>query len=226
MQFPLRSSKPVALVGGGRLKRADFSHATRIADFIVAADGGAAAALACGRVPDAVIGDLDSLAKSDVSLIPSQRLFRVAEQETTDFCKCVTHVQAPLYIAVGFTGGRLDHELANFNVLARFAAKSIILVGENEICFALRTSFEIDLPPKTHFSLFPFTDVSGTGRGLKWPFDRMKFSPAGRIGTSNEAIGGPVELEFSVPGMLAIMPRQLLDQVAEAILDRNFAATD
>ena len=200
-----------------------MAHATSIADFLVAADGGAAAALAGGRVPDVVIGDLDSIGEHEISRIPRRQIFRIAEQETTDFCKCVMHVHAPFYVAVGFTGGRLDHELANFNVLARYSNKAIVLVGESEICFVLKRRFAIDLPPRTLVSLFPFTEVFGTGTGLKWPFEGLKFSPSGRIGTSNEAIGGLVELEFSARGMLAILPKQFLVQVAEKFLGGNAA---
>ena len=44
-------------------------------------------------------------------------LHRIAEQETTDFDKVLRSVAAPLAIAVGFSGGRLDHELAVLNCL-------------------------------------------------------------------------------------------------------------
>ncbi len=224
LKLPVSVSEPVAIVGGGRIFEGDLANALRIARFVVAADGGATAALEFGRMPDAVVGDLDSLGESELSRIPENRIVRIDEQESTDFAKCVANVDAPLYVAVGFTGARLDHELANFNVLAANYESAILLVGEFDVCFALGSSFAIELPQGTRVSLFPFAEVCGSGSGLKWSFEQLLFSPTGRVGTSNEASGGLVELKFSSSGIVAILPKRFLERAAEAIVQSRSSA--
>ena len=73
--------EPIALIGGGDLGKHDLALVLARSILLVAADGGAAAALRAGRIPDAVIGDFDSLTASDAAQIPKSRLHHVAEQE-------------------------------------------------------------------------------------------------------------------------------------------------
>ena len=61
----VHSKVPVSLVGGGNLDPTDLDLALDRAPWLVAADGGAGAALAAGHVPEVVIGDLDSLQPND-----------------------------------------------------------------------------------------------------------------------------------------------------------------
>ena len=81
--------------------------------------GGRARALAAGIVPQAVIGDLDSISEAGRAAIPPGRLHRVAEQETTDFEKALRHIAAPFVLGVGFAGTRIDHLLAALTTLVR-----------------------------------------------------------------------------------------------------------
>jgi thiamine pyrophosphokinase len=59
---------------------------------LVAADGGADRALALGHVPQAVIGDMDSLSDGAPATL-ADRLHPVAEQETTDFDKALRMIR-------------------------------------------------------------------------------------------------------------------------------------
>jgi len=58
-------------------------------DLIIAADGGARHALACDLVPDAVVGDLDSVDAAIRTAIPADNFHRVSELDTTDLEKAV-----------------------------------------------------------------------------------------------------------------------------------------
>ncbi|MBT8454669.1 MAG: thiamine diphosphokinase [Rhodobacteraceae bacterium] len=212
----LTSKTAVTLLGASKAKTHDIDEALSRAPFLVAADGGAATALAMGLTPQAVIGDFDSLPKSVRDALPPDILFPVAEQESTDFEKSLRMIDAPLILAVGFTGRRLDHELAVYNALARNPDKRIIIVGRQDIVFLAPTRLSLDLPEDSRLSLFPMGAVTGTSSGLAWPIDGLKFAPDGRIGTSNR-VNGPVELEFDTPAMLAIMPRVALDEAMRAL---------
>jgi thiamine pyrophosphokinase len=112
----VESHHGVTLVGGGPVSRAALALALAHAPRLVAADGGADRALRLGHVPEAVIGDMDSL--SDVAKIQlSERLHYVAEQETTDFDKALRLIRAPFVLGLGFAGARMDHGLAVLNSL-------------------------------------------------------------------------------------------------------------
>ena len=58
----------------------------------------------------------------------------------------------------------------------------------------------------TRVSLFPFGPARISSTGLKWETEGMDFSPSGKIGTSNEALGGPIALLTSAPVILLVLP--------------------
>jgi thiamine pyrophosphokinase len=205
----VETSDFVTIVGPSDPKPEDIDEALRLAPVLVAADGGAQFALASGHTPDAVIGDFDSIPANVADAVPAGRLHRIAEQDSTDFEKCLSRIRAPLCLAIGFTGRRIDHELAVYSTLLRFADRACIVVGSDDIAFAAPARLTLDLPAGLRVSLFPFAPVRGTSSGLRWPIDAVAFDPRGPIGTSNEATG-PVTLTFRDPGMLVILPREAL----------------
>lgn len=200
----LSSDEGVTLVGGGPVARGDLAAALSRAPRLAAADSGADRALALGLQPDVVIGDLDSLSPSGRATL-GPRVLHVAEQDSTDFEKCLTRIQAPLVLAVGFTGGRLDHALAVMNALARLPGRRCVLLGDADAVVLCPPEIALDLLPGTRVSLFPMAEVTGRSIGLAWPVDGLTFSPGGTIGTSNRATG-PVRLVMDGPGMLLMVP--------------------
>ena len=211
------SETGVTLLGGGRLGPGDLQAALALAPRLVAADGGAAAALAAGMMPEAVYGDMDSLHDDARAVIPPDRIHAIPEQATTDFDKALRHVRAPVIMAVGFTGDRIDHELSVYHgLVARPEARCIVIGAEDVVLHAPR-DLRLDLPAGTRLSLFPMTGVTGQSEGLDWPIGGLSFHPADRIGTSNRVTGGPLRLSFDAPGMLLILPRAHLAAVAQAV---------
>ncbi|MDU8942718.1 thiamine diphosphokinase [Ovoidimarina sediminis] len=200
------SDFPVTLLGAGPVYPGDIKEILNIAPGLVAADGGAATALEAGRVPDLVIGDFDSLPHSTGESLPKDRLLHVTEQDSTDFEKCLSRITAPLILALGFTGARIDHELAVYSALARHVTARCIVIGSDDIVFRVPRRLSLGLAPGDRVSLFPMGPVRGRSEGLRWPIDGIDFAPGGRIGTSNAATG-PVQLEFEGDAMLAIIPR-------------------
>ncbi len=216
VNFPFRNN--VTLIGGGESSQQILEQALTHAPTLVAADGGAKQALAWGKVPQLVIGDMDSLDASSIAALPAENLHRVSEQDSTDFDKALRMVDAPLILGVGFMGGRLDHQLACLNALARYPGKRCVLVGEVDLCFHVPAEASLDLPPGSRLSLFPMAEVVANATGLVHPVEALKMSPSGRVGTSNEVgPGGQVSLEFDRPGMLVITPRAGLAAVLRAL---------
>lgn len=214
---------PVTLVGGGALCKEDLNTALSFAPRLVAADSGADQALAYGCVPEAVIGDLDSLSASararfsrdlehnQTAEIP--RLLHIPEQDTTDFDKALRMISAPFVVGVGFLGARLDHQLAALHVLVQDHPTPCILVGEHEVVVHLDRPITLSLVAGQPVSLFPLTQVQGRSAGLEWPIDGLDLSPMQCIGTSNRALAGDITLEANGPGLLALLPRSCLHQV-------------
>ena len=214
---PIVSSlEPIVLVGGGELLPDDFEAVRPHANRFVAADSGAAAVLAQGHQPEAVIGDFDSLDDTTRADLPAERLHHIAEQDSTDFDKCLRNVAAPLILGLGFLGARVDHQLSVFNRLAARPDKRCVLLGRDDVLCLAPPKLRLDLEAGTRVSLFPMARVSGRSTGLRWPIDGLNFSPDGRVGTSNEATG-PVRLETDAPGLLLILPRDALIPLLRAV---------
>lgn len=209
--------EPVTLLGGGAADPDQLRFALARAPHLVAADGGANMALAEGLMPDAVIGDFDSVSAETLAAIPAERHIRVAEQETTDFEKCLVRTDAPLILGVGFWGARADHGLAVLSAMVRHAGRPCLLLGDEDVIFATPPTIDLALDEGTRLSLFPLAPTSGESRGLRWPIDGIRFAPDGMIGTSNAATG-PVSLRFHRPGMLVILPVSAADLAIRALL--------
>ncbi|QEW19308.1 Thiamine pyrophosphokinase [Marinibacterium anthonyi] len=221
------TSERVTLVGGGEISAGDLELALAHAPVLVAADSGADVALTQGHVPQAVIGDFDSLSDATRRRIPPRQLHHIAEQDSTDFDKALRSIDAPLVIAVGFLGARVDHQLAVFNVLVRRAGSPCVLLGAEEVIFAAPRQVALPTQDGDTVSLFPMREATGRSTGLAWPIDGLHMSPWGRVGTSNRATG-PVTLDFDgaveapfgepgEPGMLVILPRRRLEGVLTAL---------
>ena len=211
----LQSRQPVTLIGGGPLGPDDLAQALALAPTVAAADGGADQALARSLTPAAVWGDFDSLSEAARTAIPAENLHRIAEQDSTDFEKCLSRIDAPLVIGLGFSGARQDHFLAALSTLARrLGPPCILLAGDDAIALA-PPEIALDLPPGTRVSLFPMGPARGRSQGLEWPIDGLDLAPAGRVGTSNRCTG-PLRLAIEGP-MLLILPRAHLADLAQAL---------
>jgi len=211
----LNSTEPVLLVGAGPLDPEVLVSRYRDQK-IVAADGGAATVLAAGLRPDLVIGDMDSLDPALRADLPPDILRPIAEQDSTDFEKCLRRIAAPLVLAMGFANGRMDHLLAVFNAMIRYPERRCALIGAEDIAVVLPPEISLPIDPGTPLSLFPFRCCTLRGTGLKYPLDGLVFEPHGQIGTSNTATG-PVTLVADNPGMLLILPPTHLEILQAAL---------
>jgi thiamine pyrophosphokinase len=219
MNHPIvQSQRGVTLVGGGPVTRRDLALALARAPGLVAVDGGADHVLAAGRVPQAVVGDFDSLSDAARARLDPATLFPIAEQETTDFDKALRSVDAPFVLGLGFAGARIDHGLAVLNAMVRQAGRICLLVGPQDVVFHAPARLRLRLVPGDRLSLFPMAALRGSSRGLTWPIDGIGFAPDGLIGTSNRVAEPEVSLAFDGPGMLVLLPRARLDAALGALV--------
>lgn len=213
----VQTAQFVTLLGAATARLSDLRAALRLAPILVAADGGAALALRAGLVPEAVIGDMDSLPPALREGLPPARVWPVAEQDSTDFEKSLDRIAAPLVLALGMTGGRLDHTLAAFAALAARPTRRVMLMGRHDAAFLCPPRLALTLPPGARFSLFPLAPTRARSRGLHWPLDGLDFAPEGRIATSNRATGGALDLEIEQGSAIVLLERRHLARAVRAL---------
>jgi len=212
----VESSEAVTLVGGGPVSAVLLRLALARAPTIVGADGGADRLLALGQEPVAVVGDLDSISDAARARL-GDRVFRIAEQSTTDFDKALRSVAAPFILALGFAGARMDHGLAVLTGLVAHPDRPCLVLGERDVVFVAPPVMDLRLRRGDRLSLYPMGPVTGRSLGLEWPIDGLHFAPDGLIGTSNRVVDPAVRIEIDAPRMLAILPRGRLDAVLTAL---------
>lgn len=216
--------RPVTLVGGGTLTRDVLDEARALAPELVAADGGADRLADWRLVPSAVIGDMDSVGDAERWRAGPTRLLQLAEQETTDFEKCLYATRAPFYLGVGFTGGRVDHLLAVLHAMLARPEKTVVLLGEAEAMALVppRGALGLALQPGARVSLYPLRPVTGThSRGLLWPVEGLAMAPGTRIGTSNVATSAEIEIAFDARGALLLLERRYLAALVRGVVDQE-----
>lgn len=172
-------------------------QALRRADYVVACDG-AVTALERVRVPDAVVGDLDSLPE-EVRVRYTGRLHRVEEQETNDLTKAMEYARGAGFrevLILGATGLREDHALGNISLLMRYAEEfdRVEMLSDYGLFTPLLGTGALESRKGQQVSLFSLCP-SGTVsvKGLRYPIENRHLS-AWWEATLNEAAGDEFEV--------------------------------
>lgn len=181
-------------------------------DYIIAADGGYEACCKNGITPDITIGDFDSSDK-----IPGGKTVKLpVEKDVTDL-----HAAVEQGIAEGCTefhiyggmGGRPDHTMANYTLIAGLAKKGIkaYLYGDKYTVSALYEG-RIELSGKigTTVSVFPWGDkAEGVSySGLKYPLDNATLINTFCLSVSNSFSEEKASIEVK-KGTLLVMQESL-----------------
>ena len=162
-------------------------------------------------MPDAVVGDLDSIDDELRARIPSGRLHRVERLDITDLEKAVAfaiEAGASEVDIVGAGGGRSDHALANLSVLALHRGRARLAVHDELFEISLVDgSSDVAGPPGTVVSLVAIGDCTGvTTRGLRWQLDDFTL-PFGPRGIHNEIQSQPASVSVRTGTLLLFRGR-------------------
>ena len=167
---------------------------------IVCCDGSTENLLLYGMLPDAIVGDLDSLSDALASRF-ADRIHLDESQDTNDLTKAVTWCSEMGYkdiVIVGATGKREDHTLGNVSLLADYINEvNVIMVTDTGIFRPFLKSSEISSFPGQQVSIFsidPGAEI--TSHGLRFPLTRTKITNWW-FATLNEALGDSFFLEFN-----------------------------
>ena len=163
-------------------------------DTVIAADAGLRYLRAAGINPDSVIGDFDSLGSvpegGKVTVLPAEKdvtdMYAAAEAGVAAGC-----TEFKVY---GWSGGRLDHTLANIQLCASLVERGYRadFVAEKQILTALHCGeMRFDKSHKGYISVFAFSDecLGVTLKGLKYTLDNATLSSRFPLGVSNEFTG-------------------------------------
>lgn len=179
-------------------------------DLLIAADGGYA--YLQGQKPDLVVGDFDSL-----GYVPEgeQIIRHPVQKDDTDMLLAVREGLKRGYwkfVLYGGIGGRLDHTIANIQVLAflREQGCQAVLYGEKEEVHLLRNeTLTFSAGRKGLLSVFSFEkEARGvTLSGLAYELTDAVLTNTFPIGTSNEFIGTEAQITVADGSLLVICER-------------------
>lgn len=229
-----RETRLGVVIGHGRFAGTGAEREfLRRADVVVAADGGALYALEMGRVPEVVVGDFDSVteatlrAKAGAFGNSGMRVVRVpCAKDETDLELALdeaVRLGCGEVVLLGALGGRLDHALANLQLLSAAAdcgVKAWVLDGDQQV-YLLRGEdrpgpwgeesvgeLELSGRPGQYVSLLPLTPVAGPvwTEGLKYPLvgEDLRFGRS--RGVSNEFMGGRAAVRLGRGALLVVVP--------------------
>jgi len=190
--------KRIFLISGGEIRDPLFLK-DRLAfaerSDLICADRGALHLYRLGLVPEAIIGDMDSLDPELVRFFEEEgcRFIRYSERKDetdTELALAYAFLQEPESVHIfAATGGRLDHTLANISLLVSGAEKGIPvdLVSEWGDVFLVHKSYRIDGEAGQTVSFFPLTSsVEGiTLKGFEYPMTGGVMKLGHPMGISN-----------------------------------------
>ena len=167
------------------------------------------------RLPDIVIGDMDSLPASLRSAY-QDIIVHETEQDHNDQTKAVRYILGhypdvrEIHI-LGSTGLRADHTIGNLSLLMEYprmfgtADVAIDAVSDYGTAFALTDSAELHVGAGRRFSLFsPDNGLRIRSEGLQWPTDDVVFDNWWKA-TLNRTTADIVRLTFSHPSRALVI---------------------
>ncbi len=184
------------VVGAGECENLNFCKCEN--DLIIAADGGYRYLINAGINPDIIIGDFDSL-----GLIPEgDNIVRLNPvKDITDMQAAVDegikrgYTEFHLY---GACGGRIDHTLANIQLIANLAQKNISAFIHSDVIITAicNSTLRFDDNCSGYISVFSHSDKSEdvSIKGLKYNLDNAELSNSFPLGISNEFVGKKSEI--------------------------------
>ena len=216
--------KKCVIVGAGicDIQRLKKKMAVLDDDLCIAADGGLAYLMQIGRMPDLVLGDMDSLRDEEMlrALDGEVCVRRLpVEKDDTDMLAAIKegleagYRQFEIY---GALGGRIDHTFANVQCLLYLQNRGArgIIVGDDAALMLVRDgsiAFEAEDAEKgRRVSVFAYGgDAYGVSEcGLKYLLDHVTVKQEFPVGVSNEFMGEAARIEVE-SGMLLVCVEEL-----------------
>ena len=179
-------------------------------DYVIAADRGYDSLMAYGVVPDLAVGDFDSLGYQpdhpNVIQLP-------VEKDDTDMVYALRkglELGYRRFVLLGGVGGRLEHTLANLQLLDWLTGQGGqgFLAGEKTVATAIRGPASLTFPAAMSGYLSAFCN-SGTAEGvtlenLKFPLEHSTLTSSFPLGVSNQFLGQSARVSVEKGSLLLI----------------------
>jgi thiamine pyrophosphokinase len=178
------------------------------ASVVIACDGAVEALHRQGFVPDAVVGDMDSLTPQMRQLY-ADRIYASEDQETNDLTKAVHHARASgekEALIVGATGMREDHTLGNISLLATYAPlfDRVEMLTDYGLFTPLGQTTTLKSVPGQQVSLFAlYPEGRITTENLRWPITNRLLTSWWQ-GTLNEALAESFTVRLEEGGCVIV----------------------
>ena len=210
----------VVLANGEPPSRSLMEKLTRDSIFLVCTDGAANLLSQTKVIPNLIIGDLDSISDEAKSFFNEKTTIVCKEsQYASDLEKALDACLDSGFdevIVAGLKGGRVDHTLTNFAILAKYSEKLKIDYVDDEgyglLCSKTRPSLDINTTKGTTVSLVPLVNTEGIKTsGLLYPLHNDTLGPGIREGLSNQAISNHIKLEISTGCLFVYLNENIED---------------
>lgn len=172
-------SKALLMCNGTAPSTTCLRRLARQVDFVLAADGGADKLEQAGLLPDAVLGDLDSVSPRARHTLKNTPFIAVSRQDNTDLEKALDWLIKQkfdeVYIAAA-DGGRIDFTVGNLLAVRRYISRiSLRFCGENWQIFPVNRKHLLQAPAGTRVSLLPLTACRGVSlTGCQYPLKNAR----------------------------------------------------
>jgi thiamine pyrophosphokinase len=217
-------NRSAVIIGNGDFPKKEYPlYLLSRADYIVCCDGALDRYLrytrdrSMTRLPDAVIGDMDSISASSRKKY-AHLAVKVNDQETNDQTKAFDYVIRTFkdiseIIFLAATGKREDHTLGNMSLLMEYARRDdvkasgihIEMVSDYSTIIPVTDSTELDCGQGRSISIIsPDSSLRILSEGLQWPTDNVIFDNWWKA-TLNRASEDTVKLTFSHPSAALVI---------------------
>lgn len=197
----MSNPKTIVILAAGEFPRkASVLQLLDEADMIACCDSAAETLAASGRVPDLIVGDLDSIS-AEIKQRYADRIVVCSGQDDNDLTKTFHEVLGlhPSVIHIlGATGRREDHTLGNISLLADYQKEApqcqIDFVSDYGRFVAASGQRTFTSVPGQEVSIFAFDNsLRMSATGLKYPLEGVIFDSLWKA-TLNTATGSSFTL--------------------------------
>jgi thiamine pyrophosphokinase len=217
--------REVVIICDGAFPKTEYPrYLIRTADFIICCDGAlrkfirnSKAIFGEDRLPDKVVGDMDSLSASLRNKY-ADIIIQIDEQEHNDQTKAFRWALENLsdistITIIGATGQREDHTIGNISLLMEYARTydlecmgiQLQMVTDHGVIFPVTDTLEFDCGIGRQISIFsPDNSLKIRSSGLEWKTDEVIFDNWWKA-TLNRATLDRVKLEFSHRSIALVM---------------------
>lgn len=177
------------------------------------ADGGANSAFKYGKMPEVIIGDLDSIEKKVLEYYKSKNILIKKfpkDKDFTDFELILKEISKDnnymkKIFVVGGLGKRIDMTLNNLFIMGKY--KNLVFLQENEKIFYTEKSFILKNKKEYEFSIIPISEKVEklTLKGFKFETDKIDVKRENSRLVSNVILENEASVEFENGKLIIIL---------------------